>query len=44
MDHPIPEGYIYNNLSLQVGEGLEYLHIALRVVRDDVKGTQCPGV
>jgi hypothetical protein len=25
LDHPIPEGYIYTDLSLQVGGGLEYL-------------------
>jgi hypothetical protein len=25
LDHPIPEGYIYRDLSLQVGGGLEYL-------------------
>jgi hypothetical protein len=36
-------------LSLQVGGGLEYLHRSpasckKRVVRDDVKGTQCPGL
>jgi hypothetical protein len=26
LHHPIPEGYIYMDLSLQVGGGLEYLH------------------
>jgi hypothetical protein len=31
---PVPPG----------GGRLEYLIVALRVVRDDVKGTQCPGV
>jgi hypothetical protein len=41
--------YIYGDLSLQVRGGLEYLHCSpashqRRVVRDDLKGTQCPGV
>jgi hypothetical protein len=26
LDHPIPEGYIYRDLFLQVGGGLEYIH------------------
>jgi hypothetical protein len=41
--------YIYRDLSLQVGKGLQYLHRSPasskgRVIRDDVKGTQCPRV
>jgi hypothetical protein len=37
LDHPVPEGYIYE-------EGYNTPTVALRVVRDDVKGAQCPGV
>jgi hypothetical protein len=44
----IPESYIHRDLSLQVGGGIEYLHRSpanhkRQVLRDDVKGTQCPG-
>jgi hypothetical protein len=28
--HPIPEGYIYMDLSLQVGGGLQYLHLEMK--------------
>jgi hypothetical protein len=48
-DHAIPEGYIFGDLSLQVGGGLEYLHHSPAsckkpVVREDIMGTQSPGV
>jgi hypothetical protein len=44
MDHPIPEG-LYIQGPGPPGRGrIEYLHRTLRVIRDDVKGTQCPGV
>jgi hypothetical protein len=49
LDHPTHEGYIYEDLALQVGGWLEYLHRSLasrkrRIVRDGVKGTECLGV
>jgi hypothetical protein len=43
LDHPIPEGYIYMVLSLQVMGGLEYLHRCPASRKRRRKGNPVPG-
>jgi hypothetical protein len=40
---PLPEGYIYRDLALQVGGGLEYLHHILASRKRRLKGNTVPG-
>jgi hypothetical protein len=42
LDHPVPEGYIYEDLALQVGSELDYHHRSPASRKG--KGTQCPRV
>jgi hypothetical protein len=42
LDHPIPEGYIYRDLSLQIGGGLEYLHLSPASRKGRRKGNPNP--
>jgi hypothetical protein len=42
LDHPIPEGYIHRDLSLQVGGGLEYLHHSPASRKRGRKGNPVP--